>query len=50
MSALPEYMLERIFDAPRELVWRAWTDSDLLHRWFGTILLQILIGRSSPAP
>jgi len=35
MSELPEYVLDRIFDAPRELVWRAWTDPDLLHRWYG---------------
>jgi len=35
MSELPEYKLERIFDAPRDLVWRAWTDPDLLHRWYG---------------
>ena len=35
MSELPEYKLERIFEAPRELVWRAWTDPELLHRWYG---------------
>lgn len=35
MSDLPEYKLERIFDAPRELVWRAWTDPELLHQWYG---------------
>lgn len=35
MSELPEYILDRIFDAPRELVWRAWTDPDILHRWYG---------------
>ena len=35
MSDLPEYVLERVFDAPRELVWRAWTDPDILHRWYG---------------
>ena len=35
MNELPEYVLERTFDAPRELVWRAWTDPDLLHRWYG---------------
>ncbi len=35
MSELPEYILDRIFDAPRELVWRAWTDPELLHRWYG---------------
>ncbi len=35
MSEIPEYRLERIFEAPRELVWRAWTDPELLHRWYG---------------
>ncbi len=35
MSELPEYKLERIFDAPRELVWKAWTDPNILHRWYG---------------
>jgi uncharacterized protein YndB with AHSA1/START domain len=35
MSETAEYKLDRIFDAPRELVWRAWTDPDLLHRWYG---------------
>lgn len=35
MSDLPEYILDRTFDAPRELVWRAWTDPELLHRWYG---------------
>lgn len=35
MSEIPEYELDRIFDAPRELVWRAWTDPDVLHRWYG---------------
>ena len=35
MSDIPEYVLERIFDAPRELVWRAWTDPEILHQWYG---------------
>lgn len=26
--------VERHFDAPRELVWRAWTQSDLLEKWW----------------
>ncbi len=35
MSELPEYRLDRVFDAPREMVWRAWTDPKLLARWYG---------------
>ena len=35
MSDLPEFILDREFDAPRALVWRAWTDPMLLHRWYG---------------
>ena len=35
MSKLPTYVLEREFDAPRELVWKTWTDPELLPRWYG---------------
>ena len=29
-----ELVLERIFDAPREKVYRAWTEPKLLKQWF----------------
>ena len=35
MNDLPTYVLERVFEAPRELVWTTWTDPDLLARWYG---------------
>jgi uncharacterized protein YndB with AHSA1/START domain len=35
MRDLPTYVLERVFDAPRELVWKTWTDPQLLPRWYG---------------
>ena len=35
MAELPEFVLARTFNAPRDLVWRAWTDPELLHRWYG---------------
>ncbi len=28
-------VIERIFDAPRELVWKAWTDPEQVMRWWG---------------
>jgi uncharacterized protein YndB with AHSA1/START domain len=35
MNDQVEYVLDRIFKAPRNLVWRAWTDPELLARWYG---------------
>lgn len=35
MSERPTYVLERVFDAPRDLVWRTWTEPELLARWYG---------------
>jgi uncharacterized protein YndB with AHSA1/START domain len=34
-SATREIVLERVFDAPRELVWRAFTQPEHLMRWWG---------------
>lgn len=28
-------LVERTFDAPRELVWRAWTEPEHFRRWYG---------------
>jgi len=30
-----DLVIERVFDAPRERVWKAWTDPELLMRWWG---------------
>lgn len=35
MSDMPTFVLERLFDAPRELVWKTWTEPKLLARWYG---------------
>ena len=34
-SAQQDFVISRIFDAPREKVWRAWTDREELMKWFG---------------
>jgi uncharacterized protein YndB with AHSA1/START domain len=34
-SAQQELVIERVFDAPRELVWRAWTEPEQVMRWWG---------------
>jgi uncharacterized protein YndB with AHSA1/START domain len=30
-----EITIRRVYDAPRELVWRAWTEPEQLSRWWG---------------
>ena len=35
MTNQAELTYTRIFDAPRELVFRAWIDPDHVARWFG---------------
>ncbi len=35
LSTTEELVITRIFDAPRELVWNAWTDPEHLMRWWG---------------
>lgn len=32
-AATPEFSITRTFDAPRQLVWRAWTDESELAQW-----------------
>jgi len=30
-----EFVISRVFDAPRELVWKAWTEAPRLAQWWG---------------
>ena len=30
-----DFVVSRVFDATRELVWKAWTEADRLKEWFG---------------
>lgn len=34
-TAGPEFVISRVFDAPRELVWKAFTESQHLVHWWG---------------
>jgi uncharacterized protein YndB with AHSA1/START domain len=34
-TAERELVITRVFDAPRELVWKAWTDPELAKQWSG---------------
>jgi uncharacterized protein YndB with AHSA1/START domain len=49
VSDVPTYELERVFAAPRELVWRTWTDPVLLSRWYGP-RVETIVHRFEPRP
>ena len=34
-STAKPFVISRVFNAPRELVWKAWTDVEHLKKWFG---------------
>jgi len=34
-SAIKSFVIARTFDAPRDKVWKAWTDREQLLQWFG---------------
>ncbi|MFI7644074.1 SRPBCC domain-containing protein [Nonomuraea sp. NPDC049400] len=40
-----QYEIIRHFDAPRELVWAAWTEPERFSRWFGPRTLTTPVGR-----
>lgn len=48
--AEPEVWITRVFDAPRELVFRAWTDPDQLVRWYAPQGCQIRFERIDVRP
>ena len=41
-----EFVISRVFDAPRDLVWKAWTEPDRLLKWWGPRHFEILPPRS----
>lgn len=49
MSDLPEFVLDRVFNAPRALVWKAWTDPAFVQRWYGPGV-ETVIHEYNPSP
>jgi uncharacterized protein YndB with AHSA1/START domain len=45
-----ELVITRVFDAPRELVWKAFTESDRLARWWGPQGFTMLVHRLDLRP
>lgn len=45
-----EFIFTREFDAPRELVWKAWTEADRLAQWWGPKGFAIIGGKLDLRP
>lgn len=50
LPAAAEFVTTRTFDAPRERVWRAWTERDRLARWWGPKGCTLHVERFEPRP
>lgn len=50
MPSDPQLRMERAFDAPRDLVFRAYTEPDLLVKWLGPRRLVTRIDRMDVRP
>ncbi|MFI7697786.1 SRPBCC domain-containing protein [Nonomuraea sp. NPDC049480] len=45
MTQTVEFEITRVLDAPRELVWAAWTEPERFSRWFGPRMMATPVGR-----
>lgn len=45
-----ELVITRVFDAPRELVWKAWTEPARMAQWFGPRGFTSAVLRNEPHP
>ena len=34
-SEVQELVITRVFDVPREIIWKAWTDPEIMKKWWG---------------
>ncbi len=47
--SIPQFIMNRHFDAPKDLVWRTWTEADLVGRWYGPGV-ETVIHEFNPTP
>ena len=44
-STQNEFIISRILNAPLEIVWKAWTETEQLKKWWGPIGFKMIIGK-----
>jgi uncharacterized protein YndB with AHSA1/START domain len=49
-TGIKEVTITRTFDAPRDLVWKAWTDPELIKGWFGPNMFTIPLAELDVRP
>lgn len=49
-AGTPEIVMTRVFDAPRELVFKIYTDPDLIPRWWGPSVLSTTVEKLELKP
>src|SRR6266542_819054 len=45
-----EFVLSRVFDAPRDLVWKAFTEPERLAQWWGPKGFKVIVSRMDLRP
>jgi uncharacterized protein YndB with AHSA1/START domain len=49
-TAKEAFVISRTFDAPRDLVYRAWTETEHLTKWFGPVGFTTTAAKNDPRP
>ena len=49
-TAARPFVISRVFEAPRELVWKAWTEAERLERWWGPKGCPVTVNRLEVRP
>jgi uncharacterized protein YndB with AHSA1/START domain len=49
-KAAPEFVMSRVFDAPRDLVWKCFTDPERMKQWWGPKGFKVLSAKMDLRP
>ena len=40
---MTDFVISRVFDSPRETVWKAWTEPERLKQWWGPTGFKVVV-------